>query len=365
MSTIDLVGISKSYGQVAAVEGVDLSVADGEFVTILGPSGSGKSTLLNLVAGLIPPSAGRIFIAGRDVTDMPAGQRNVGLVFQSYALFPNMSVAQNIAFPLDVRGLSRAEIERRVGEALQMVRLGGMERRRPNELSGGQQQRVALARALVFEPDILLLDEPLAALDRKLREEVRVELRRLQRTLAITTVLVTHDQEEALSLSDRIVVMESGRVRQAGQPDDAYRMPNSRFVADFLGMANFLEGTARRAGAAWSIELADGTRVPCADPGRPEGAAVCGVVRPERVRVGAGGEGLPATVTEAIFLGQSICYHLALGRTLELVSISLDHAARHAVGAPVSVTWQPEDVWIIPNGKAERERRTDHDMQAV
>ena len=193
-SGIELVDVAKLYADVAAVDGVSLAVAEGELLTILGPSGSGKSTLLNVIAGLTAPSRGRILIGGRDVTFLPAAQRNVGLVFQSYALFPNMSVATNIAFPLEVRGLARGEIAPRVAEALRLVRLSGLEARRPSELSGGQQQRVALARALVFRPDILLLDEPLAALDRKLREEVRVELRRLQRALGITTVLVTHDQ---------------------------------------------------------------------------------------------------------------------------------------------------------------------------
>ena len=205
MSSIRLEGIAKHYGPVHAVDGVDLAVEQGEFVTILGPSGSGKTTMLMLIAGLTQPTAGRIRLGGRDVTGAPAQARNVGLVFQSYALFPHMTVVDNVAFPLSVRHVPRTEAARRVAEALRLVQLEGLERRTPSQLSGGQQQRVALARSLVFQPEILLLDEPLGALDRKLREELQVELKQLQRTVGVTTILVTHDQEEALSLSDRIV----------------------------------------------------------------------------------------------------------------------------------------------------------------
>src|SRR5436309_11335761 len=260
MSAITLDGVSKHYAAVRAVEGVDLEVKPGEFVTILGPSGSGKSTLLNLIAGLTDPSAGRIWIGGRDVTWLPSAKRNVGLVFQSYALFPNMSAAANVGFPLAARGMRGAEAAARVEEALRLVRMTGLERRRPSQLSGGQQQRVALARAIVFKPDILLLDEPLAALDRKLREELQVELKQLQRTLRVTTILVTHDQEEALSLSDRIMVLDESRTQQVANPAEAYLKPANRFVAEFLGIANF-------------VALPDGRQ---------------GLVRPERVRLAAG-----------------------------------------------------------------------------
>jgi ABC-type Fe3+/spermidine/putrescine transport system ATPase subunit len=221
---------------------VSLNVKSGEFATLLGPSGSGKTTALSLLSGIMQPTSGRMLIGGRDITDVPAAQRNIGLVFQSYALFPHMSVFENIAFPLRVRRLSQAEIRARVKQALALVRLEDLGGRRPHELSGGQQQRVALARAIVFKPDILLLDEPLAALDRKLREEVRTEIHQLQRRLGITTIMVTHDQDEALSMSDRVVVMNAGRVQQVDTPDNAYYRPNSRFVAGFLGLANFLDG---------------------------------------------------------------------------------------------------------------------------
>ena len=245
MSDIRLEGVSRHYGAVAAADEVDLAVAQGEFVTILGPSGSGKTTLLSLIAGLNRPTAGRIFIGGRDVTDAPAQERNIGLVFQSYALFPHMTVLENVLFPLGVRKINGAAARSQALEALKLVRLDGLQDRRPSQLSGGQQQRVALARAIVFKPDILLLDEPLGALDRKLREELQVELKQLQRTLGVTTILVTHDQEEALSLSDRIMVLNHGRTQQVAAPAEAYLRPANRFVAEFLGIANFV-GLRRR-----------------------------------------------------------------------------------------------------------------------
>jgi putative spermidine/putrescine transport system ATP-binding protein len=350
MSTIDLMGISKRYGPVAALEDLDLHVGQGELVTVLGPSGSGKTTLLTLIAGLAGPSAGRIDIGGRDVTFLPAARRNVGLVFQSYALFPHMTVAANVAFPLSVRGLARVEIERRIEDALRLVQLSGFERRKPSQLSGGQQQRVALARAFVFEPEILLLDEPLGALDRKLREQLQVELRQLQRSLGITTVLVTHDQEEALSLSDRIVVLDQGRVQQIASPEDAYLRPANRFVADFLGTANLFEGTLQQDGAGWGVRLEDGEVVACADPGVAPGRKVAAIIRPERVMVAPveGGGGLAATVSDVIYLGQSLRYHLATRQREGVIAISTDRGARFAAGTPVRLSWQPDDVWVIP-----------------
>src|SRR4051794_24512301 len=236
--------------------------------------------MLTIVAGLSQPSGGRILIGGRDVTALPAAKRNIGLVFQNYALFPHMTVFDNIAFPLSVRGVGAAETRRRVMEALARVRLEGFERRKPGQLSGGQQQRVALARAIVFSPDILLLDEPLGALDRKLREEVQIELRRLQRDLGITTVLVTHDQEEALSLSDRILVLDHGRVQQIATPQEAYRQPGNRFVADFLGAANVFQGVVAAGGGA--LLLDGGTRIPCDTVRRCQGSHATAIIRPER-----------------------------------------------------------------------------------
>ncbi|MCC6719596.1 MAG: ABC transporter ATP-binding protein [Acetobacteraceae bacterium] len=317
MTDIRLEAISKHYGAVRAADSVDLAVAQGEFVTILGPSGSGKTTLLSLIAGLSQPSAGRILIGGRDVTASPPQQRNVGLVFQSYALFPHMSVFDNVAFPLRVRNTTADVVGDRVMAALELVQLHGMAQRRPAQLSGGQQQRVALARAFVFEPDILLLDEPLGALDRKLREELQVELKQLQRRLGVTTILVTHDQEEALSLSDRVMVLDGGQVQQIAAPQEAYLRPANRFVADFLGIANF-------------IALPDGREA---------------VVRPERIRLEASG-GRDAIVAEAVYLGQIIRYHLTAGED-KFVAAAPFVGRPHAIGDHVSLTWDAADVWPV------------------
>ena len=244
MSDIRLEGVSKRYGAVAAADNVDLAVAQGEFVTILGPSGSGKTTLLSLIAGLNRPTSGRIFIGGRDVTDAPAQQRNIGLVFQSYALFPHMTVLENVLFPLGVRKINGAMARQQAIEALRLVRLEGLEARRPSQLSGGQQQRVALARALVLNPAVLLLDEPLGALDAKLRRQLQIEIKALQEQVGITFVYVTHDQEEAITMSDRIAVMNAGHVEQEAPPRVIYEEPATAFVANFLGVANLFEARA-------------------------------------------------------------------------------------------------------------------------
>ena len=322
MSDIRLEGVSRRYGTVAAADNVDLSVAQGEFVTILGPSGSGKTTLLSLIAGLNKPSSGRIFIGGRDVTDAPAQERNIGLVFQSYALFPHMTVLENVMFPLGVRRITGAKAREQALDALKLVRLQGLHDRRLSQLSGGQQQRVALARAIVFKPDILLLDEPLGALDRKLREELQVELKQLQRTLGVTTLLVTHDQEEALSLSDRIMVLNHGRTQQVAAPAEAYLRPANRFVAEFLGIANF-------------VGIAGGKT---------------GLVRPERVTLGPVGAngGAPARVVEAIYLGQMVRYHLELeGGAAPMVAAAPFVGSAYAACDKVAVSWDVTDVWPV------------------
>ncbi len=322
MSDIRLEGVSKHYGTVAAADNVDLNVTQGEFVTILGPSGSGKTTLLSLIAGLNKPTSGRIFIGGRDVTEAPAQERNIGLVFQSYALFPHMTVLQNVMFPLGVRKITGAKAREQSLEALELVRLEGLQDRRPSQLSGGQQQRVALARAIVFKPDILLLDEPLGALDRKLREELQVELKQLQRTLGVTTLLVTHDQEEALSLSDRIMVLNHGRTQQVAAPTEAYLRPANRFVAEFLGIANFIG----------------------------IGGGRTGLVRPERVRLEPAGlnGGRPAKVVEAIYLGQMVRYHLQLDEGAMPMVAAVPFVGRaYEAGEKVSVSWDATDLWPV------------------
>ena len=285
-TVVELQGCTREYGPVRAVDALDLAVLEGEFLSLLGPSGCGKTTTLNLIAGFVDPTAGRILIDGEDVTGRPAHLRGLGVVFQSYALFPHLTVFENVAFGLRERRVSGAEIDRKVAEALALVRLEGRERQRPAELSGGMQQRVALARALVYRPRVLLLDEPLAALDRKLREEMRDELRAIQRSVGITTVFVTHDQAEALGLSDRIAVMSHGRIEQLGAPREVYERPATRFVADFIGASTVLRGTARGAdrvalGGAATVQVAAGRALRA-------GEELDLAIRPERLRLAAG-----------------------------------------------------------------------------
>src|SRR5712671_7761955 len=279
MADVDLRGLSKHYGDFYAVREVSLHIADGEFLVLLGPSGCGKTTTLRMIAGFIEPSAGHVRLAGEDVTLLPPWKRNAGMVFQSYALFPHLTVAQNVAFGLEMRKLARADIARRVEETLALVRLGGYGGRLPRQLSGGQQQRVALARALVIRPDVLLLDEPLSNLDAKLRQEVRVEIRELQRQLGLTTVMVTHDQEEALTMADRLVVMNEGAVRQVGSQRDLYERPADRFVAGFVGRSTFLAGAIEAPGRFRSD---GGLVLACAGPHSGRGVLA---LRPERLQV--------------------------------------------------------------------------------
>ncbi len=351
MGKIDLVDVTKHHGEVRACDDVNLSVEAGELVTILGPSGSGKTTLLSLIAGLSQPTSGSIVIDGRDVTHESSGKRNIGLVFQNYALFPHLNVYDNVAFPLTVRNIGDGEIRRRVGEALERVRLTGFEQRRPAQLSGGQQQRVALARAFVFEPTILLLDEPLGALDRKLREQVQVEVRQLQRSLDITTILVTHDQEEALSMSDRLVVLDKGRVQQVASPEDAYRRPANLFVADFLGTANVFAGTVRaEKDGRYKMLLDDGTLVPCPPPAR-HGHDTSLVVRPENIELqpASGDAELRATVSDVIYLGQTVRYQLQGAHGGSIVATATGTGARFATGDRVCVDWRSDDAWFVPS----------------
>jgi len=296
---VELQGCTKDYGGVRAVDGLDLAVLEGEFLSLLGPSGCGKTTTLNLIAGFVEPSAGRILVDGEDVTRRPPHLRGLGVVFQSYALFPHLTVFENVAFGLRERRVPAPEIERRVGDALELVRLDRAGRQRPAELSGGMQQRVALARALVYRPRVLLLDEPLAALDRKLREGMRDELRAIQRSVGFTAVFVTHDQAEALGLSDRIAVMNRGRFEQLGSPREIYERPATRFVVDFIGASTVLRG---RAVAADLVAVVPGLtiRVAVREPLRV-GDQVELAIRPERVRLAAGpGDGVAEVRVEGL-----------------------------------------------------------------
>jgi ABC-type Fe3+/spermidine/putrescine transport system ATPase subunit len=331
---VELRAVSKRYGAVTALDALDLAVHEGELLSLLGPSGCGKTTTLNVIAGFTTPDAGRVIVDGADVTGQPAWRRGLGVVFQSYALFPHLSVADNVAFGLRERGVPRAEIAARVQEALALVRLPGAGRQRPGELSGGMQQRVALARALVIRPRLLLLDEPLAALDRKLREEMRAELREIQRAVGITTVFVTHDQHEALGLSDRVAVMHAGRIEQLGSPREVYERPATRFAADFVGASSVLDG---RALDGETVELPGGVRlrVVPATP-RETGAAARLLIRPERVRLGAATAGaVPARVIGVMYLGDHSQVRLELPggqRVLALAPGGLELTTGETVG---------------------------------
>lgn len=306
--------IDIAYGKFVAVRDFSLSIRKGSFVTLLGPSGCGKTTILRSIAGLVDISGGQIMIDGRRVDDVPIYKRNIGLVFQSYALFPHKSVFDNVAFGLKYRNVPKPEIARKVGQALDMVRLPGSEKKLPSQLSGGQQQRIALARAIVFEPQVLLLDEPLSALDANMREEMRVEIKKIQKATGITAIFVTHDQEEALSMSDRIVVMNAGSVEQIGTPEEVYERPATAFVADFLGKANMLAGTVSKSDGPTAITLAAGQTVNVLSPKPlPKGNKVTVVVRPQKLSVAAGANRLSGRVVSTSYLGGSAIYEIDIG----------------------------------------------------
>ena len=305
--------ITPEGGILAAVNHVTMQIKDGEFFSLLGPSGCGKTTSLRMIAGFELPTDGRIFIHGRDMSQVPAFQRPVNTVFQQYALFPHMTVEQNIGFGLEMKGVSRTERSKRVSQALEMVRLPGMEMRRPKQLSGGQQQRIALARALVNKPEVLLLDEPLGALDLKLRKEMQLELKTLQREVGITFIYVTHDQEEALTMSDRIAVMSKGVVLQVGKPEEIYERPASKYVADFIGETNFIDGVVKnQTGPKVEVELA-GTGTICVESSRTfsSGQQVSVAVRPEKLRLNTEiteGNNLKGRVEDVIYIGTDTHY---------------------------------------------------------
>ncbi|WP_148571933.1 ABC transporter ATP-binding protein [Nocardioides caldifontis] len=351
--TVQLVDVSKRYGDAAAVDHVDLDIATGEFFSLLGPSGCGKTTTLRMLAGFIVPDEGAVLLDGTDVTDVPPYRRDVNTVFQSYALFDHLTVADNIAFGLKRRGVKKQEIRRRVGEGLELVDLLPRAGARVKELSGGQCQRVALARALVNRPKVLLLDEPLGALDLKLRRQMQSELKRIQREVGITFVYVTHDQEEALTMSDRIGVMNHGRLEQVDAPEQLYEAPSTAFVAGFIGNTNLLRG--RRSGDM--VILEGGTKVPVG--ARVASDAIDRVlvsVRPEKVQLGAAPEAgdvvaFTGRVTEAVYLGASTRYSVRCDDGL-LVTSDQPHAAgaedrAHVVGAPVTVGWRPQDSVVL------------------
>jgi iron(III) transport system ATP-binding protein len=351
---IRLVGISATFrererGDIVAVNAVDLDVRPGELLTLLGPSGCGKTTMLRMIAGFQQPSAGGILIGERDVTRLPANRRDIGLVFQSYALFPHLTVFENVAYGLRVRRRGEADIRNSVAEVLRLVGLDGFAARLSNELSGGQQQRVALARAIVIQPRVLLFDEPLSNLDAKLRVEMRDEIRNLQRRLGITTVYVTHDQEEAMAISDRIAVMEAGRIVQLGTAEDLYRRPASSFVASFIGRANIIRGIAREvAEGRVTLELA-GQRVTMSTSlAIAEGARVSAVVRPEALTVDTAGEGLRGTLINRVYLGDKVEYFVQIARdTLQIVRSDPPEVEYLATGQEVVIRLPGKSVQLL------------------
>jgi spermidine/putrescine transport system ATP-binding protein len=356
-TAISLEQVGKRYSGVDAVQDVNLSVGEGEFFSLLGPSGCGKTTTLRMIAGFVTPDSGRIELQGRDVTTVPPNRRPVNMVFQHYALFPHMSVYDNVAFGLSVKRVPRGEHRSRVTELLRVVALEGLERRRPRQLSGGQQQRVALARALVNRPTALLLDEPLGALDVKLRRQMQLELKRIQHEVGTTFVYVTHDQEEALAMSDRIAVMNGGRVEQIGDPREIYERPASAFVADFIGSLNALDVTAGEIVGGYAVARfgeRDRIVVPV-DDGVRAGSAIRVAVRPESIRivppsepVPDGGSSLEGTVAQVVYLGMYTQFHVdtQAGRIVShrLADASLDALAG---GSKVGLAWEADQSYAL------------------
>jgi spermidine/putrescine transport system ATP-binding protein len=356
---LELRDVSKRFGDVVALDAVSLDIARGQFVTLLGPSGCGKTTTLRIVAGFEAQTAGSVSIRGERVDGVPPYRRNVNTVFQNYALFPHLSVFENVAFGLRVKSRPAAEVRRTVGQALEQVRLGGLDRRRPHELSGGQQQRVALARALVNHPAILLLDEPLGALDLKLRKEMQLELKRVHREVGITFIYVTHDQEEALTMSDLIAVMDGGRIVQLAPPRDVYDRPRTTFVANFVGVSNLLGGVVREsAGGRATIEVEGGwsfgktlARPPAA------GERVLVAVRPEKLRVSTNGQGLRGQLEDFVYLGSraTLVIRLEGDRLLQVEdSAAVLENSTGRVGQPIAVEWRDADCVVFDAPQGER-----------
>jgi spermidine/putrescine ABC transporter ATP-binding subunit len=354
---VAVVGVTKRFGDVTAVRNVSLDVAHGEFLTLLGPSGCGKTTTLNMIAGFLRPDDGEILLGDQRVDHLPPYRRDTAMVFQQYALFPHMTVAENVAFGLQMRKVAKSEIAKRVERALEVVRLPGLGHRRPAQLSGGQQQRVALARAIVVEPTVLLLDEPLSNLDLKLRENLRLEIKRVQRELGITAIYVTHDQGEALVMSDRIAVMNHGVVEQLGPPTEIYEEPRTAFVAEFIGTSNFLHGRLTGVdGDTAGVRLADGTDVRVRRrPDGPSGGDVLVMIRPEHLALGgasatAGGANqLRALVKQVIYLGSYIRFvaEFSNGDEVTIEELNLPGAARAAVGETVTLRVAPEHCLVL------------------
>jgi putative spermidine/putrescine transport system ATP-binding protein len=343
MGFLELQGLAKRYGDFTAVSDCNLSVAKGEFVCLLGPSGCGKTTTLQMVAGFTQPSTGRIILDGKDITDIKPSKRGLGIVFQSYALFPHMTVSDNVAFGLEMRGVAPQERRKRVAEALELVHLQPFAARYPRELSGGQRQRVAMARALVIQPPVLLLDEPMGALDAKLREEMQIELRALQHRIGITTIMVTHDQAEALTLADRVVLMNKGHIEQVGKPFEMYEQPNGRFSSTFLGKANVFEGRGHAQGVTVGQVM-----LPLA--GDAAAGEVDYILRPEKLLFTDASPIVSGRVSARVFLGNHWLYQIET----PLGELQLTHPnsglPQAGEGDPVGLTWMAEHAHVVPRG---------------
>jgi spermidine/putrescine transport system ATP-binding protein len=356
-AAVDIVGVEKHFGDLVAVRHLDLRIEPGEFFSIIGPSGCGKTTTLRMVAGFEDPTAGRISVGGEDMTGVRPYRRPVNTVFQSYALFPHLDVYENVAFGLREAKVNKAEVRTRVAEAISLVQLEGREHSRPRQLSGGQQQRVALARALVNRPEVLLLDEPLGALDLKLRTDMQSQLKDLQRTVGVTFCYVTHDQGEAFSMSDRVAVMNLGLLEQVGAPEDIYNRPASVFVADFVGTANRFRGRIESGGSGGYTVAVEGVgpRTVPGPAGLANGADVIVVVRPENLHLGEpspnGEQGLAADVVDASFLGAERTVRLNSPTLGELSATARGARPAPARGSKVSLTWSDEHAWLIPAGE--------------
>ncbi len=351
---LQIQSVSKRFERARALEQVSLDVLEGEFIFLLGPSGCGKTTLLRIIAGLEEPTSGKILQAGREVTHLPPSKRNFGIVFQSYALFPNLTVFQNIAYGLENRREAREKIKARVHEMMELVGLEDYGERYPAQLSGGQQQRVALARALAISPDLLLLDEPLSALDARVRANLRIEIARLQRQLGVTTVMVSHDQEEALTMADRVVVMEKGKIVQVGAPEDIYHHPATPFVADFVGLMNFIPGVVSGKGTK-QIEIGNQALTLEGEFGQAVGQAVTLAIRPEKVQVLQNGQKenvLRARVHEVEFIGPFYRLHLQLGQDSRMIAYMPPESGRGEAileGMEVPVYFPPHSLRIYPS----------------
>jgi spermidine/putrescine transport system ATP-binding protein len=349
---VELVHVIKHFGDVIAVDDVSLKIEDGEFFSLLGPSGCGKTTTLRMIAGLEMVTAGQILLRGKAMGETPAFKRPVNTVFQNYALFPHLTVERNVAFGLEMQKVPKAEIKTRVADALEMVRLPELARRRPKELSGGQQQRIALARALVNRPEVLLLDEPLGALDLKLRKAMQLELKQLQEQVGITFIYVTHDQEEALTMSDRIAVMNMGKVLQIGSPEEIYERPTKRFVADFIGETNFLDGKVEEINGqeiVVSLEKQATVRGHCTVPVQ-KGQEVSVVIRPEKFSLGQNGM-VKGRVEESIYIGTDTRYIIRLTDELSVTvreqNLAPGRGHGYQVGDEVGLNWNPENAMVL------------------